>query len=55
MYENSLWSDLTKLKVQSVMQILALEPIPLVEPIPPWIRLQLRLFFAMESVAPIPP
>ena len=35
-------------------QILTLEPIPLVEPIPDWNRLQLRLFFSMESAAPAP-
>ena len=47
-------SDLTSVPAQFVGQIVTMEPIPAVEPISAWNRLQYRLLFLAESVAPVP-
>ena len=47
-------SDLTSVPATFVGKIVTMEPIPPVEPIPEWNRLQHWLFFSLESAAPIP-
>ena len=47
-------SDLISVPATFVGKIVTMEPIPPVEPIPARNRLQYRLFFLAESVAPVP-
>ena len=47
-------SDLTSVPATFVGKTVTMEPIPPVEPIPARNRLQYRLFFLAESVAPVP-